>query len=130
MFKILKPKQQAQTIGEYVIVIALIVGVATAMSMMVRRGLQARLNDTNTYMMSTVNAAYVASRWSNETTPSQIAREYEPYYANTESSVRRDVNDTFSLLPGGKKTGIFRALYNETTSANTVSEQAPPGSAY
>lgn len=121
--------QHGQSIGEYAVVMALIVGVVTAMSMMVRRGLQARLNDTNTFVISTVNAAYQAARWANETTPTRISREYEPYYSETNAMVSRDVNDTFTLKPPGRRTETFTAVYNETTGVNAVSKQAPPGSA-
>lgn len=131
MFNVKKNSFCAQAVGEYVVIIALVVGVVTVMSMMIRRGLQARFKDANTYMITTVNAAYRASHWANESTPASVFGQYEPYYSQSNSVVQRDVNDTFSLLPAftGRRTGIFRAVFNERTLANTVSEQAPPRSA-
>ena len=121
-----KKEKKAQALGEYVIIIALAVAVVSVTTVLVKRALQARLKDTNDYMLKTVSNAYRDSRTAGETTPEYLKTEYEPYYSQTNSTVSRDTNDTFSLLPGGKKTGIFRALYNETTAVNSVSIQAPP----
>jgi len=50
-----KRKQKAQALGEYVIVIALVIAVIISMTILIRKALMGRLRDARRYMADTIN---------------------------------------------------------------------------
>ena len=111
-------KAQA-VMGEYVLVFFLAIGMATAMTIYFKRGVQARIHDARDAMLNIVvnrTAGYYTGN---------IQIGYEPYYGNTVSTVVRRENTTTNLLPGAT-TGIFRKTFDEVTAVETFSETAPP----
>lgn len=113
-------KNKAQIVGEYALTILLVVMVLTAMTVYVRRVIQARVFDARRYMIEQVKTA-----------PNLIGTiylEYEPYYVN--STTDRDMyQDEQKNLVGGGRTGIFRKYFNEGTASATTSVQLPPSNA-
>jgi hypothetical protein len=114
-------RNKAQIIGEYAITIAVVVSVLTAMTIYVRRTLQARVYDTEQTM---VNVVDMMSRGISGGSIS-IKEEYEPYYGDSHSDVNQDIDENTELLPGGT-TGIFRKTVNAETTSHTTSTQLPP----
>ena len=118
----MRPKQkttQAQIIGEYVLTLFLAVAVMTAMTVYVRRVLQARLFDARLYMINTVISVPHINK---------LRREYEPYYVASNSIVDDSQREQTNLLGGGH-TGIFQKMYDNVKRAQTNSEQLPPANA-
>src|SRR3990167_9033389 len=111
-------KAQA-VMGEYVLVVFLAIGMATAMTIYFKRGVHARIHDARDAMLNIVvnrTAGYYTGN---------IQIGYEPYYADTESAVARGGNTRIELLPGAT-TGIFRKTSDGITAVRTHSETAPP----
>ena len=123
MLRNLRSKRAQVLSGEYLMVLVLAISVITAMTIYFRRTLQARLYDANKYMFATV--ADRLDNYYNQEFISNIYTSYEPYYANTAAVVTRNIIDTSELTFGGS-TGIFRKIYNQTTSVQQFSETAPP----
>ena len=110
-----KKKNRAQVIGEYALTIALVIVVLVSMTFFLRRLFMARIKDSRDAMLRIVRSSY------NGTIPT----EYEPYYAQTNAEVTRNINDQTNLVAGGR-TGVFRKTYNEAISVNSQSVQLPP----
>ena len=115
--------------AEYAVALGLAIAVFAMMSVFIKRTLQARLRDARNYMITTTDSVYRDSRQANENTPAFIPYEYEPYYVDQNAQVGRHTEDAMRLLPGGK-TGISRKSFNEGSSVNAESNQAPPQSGY
>lgn len=119
MLRYLKTNNAQAIMGEYVLVFFVVMGMATAMTIYFKRGIQARIHGARNAMFNMVfnrTAGYYAGG---------IQIEYEPYYGNTVSMVSRRENTTTNLLPGAT-TGIFRKTFDEVTAVQTQSETAPP----
>jgi len=111
-------KAQA-VMGEYALVIFLVIAVMTSMTIFFKRAVQARIHDARDYMTSEVPARVAGAVTGN------IYKEYEPYYANTDATVFRTVDDTIRVLPAASS-GIFLKEFNETTNVRVDSTTAPP----
>ncbi len=105
---------RAQIFSEYAITIAMVASVFIAMTVFLKRTLQGRVKDARNTMIDMVRTE------SNVTIP----YEYEPYYLQQNADMTRTVNDAKSLS-AGVTTGVFRAIYNESTAAQTQSTQRP-----
>ncbi|MBI5415884.1 MAG: hypothetical protein HZA29_03615 [Candidatus Omnitrophica bacterium] len=119
MLRYLKTNNAQAVMGEYVLVLFVVVGMVTAMTIYFKRAVQARIVGARDKMFN-----IVLNRTAGYYTGS-IYREYEPYYANTESSAARSEDTRTELLPGAT-TGIFRKTLDEVTAVQTRSETAPP----
>jgi len=119
MLRILKNNRAQAVFGEYLLVFLIVVGFLTAMTIFVKRALQAKVYDARNYMYNTV--ADRTGDYYNGT----VAIEYEPYYLSYNRAVTRGVDNDSNLLPGAT-TGIFRKTLDQTTSVQTESETAPP----
>jgi len=106
-------------VGEYALVIFLVLGVITAMTVYFKRGIQARIHGARDYMINDVRARTAGSYGGD------LYLEYEPYYTNTDATVTRNIRHTTSLLPGASS-GIFQKTIDESTSVEVSSETAPP----
>ena len=110
---------KAQVLGEYALTLFLVVGVMTAMTVYIRRVLQARLFDARKYMINTVKSAPHVGK---------LKMEYEPYYVDTKSMTDQSIVEQDKLLGGGH-TGIFRKTFDDVTNVQTNSTQLPPANA-
>lgn len=119
MLKNLSNRQAQAVMGEYVLVIFMVLAVIVAMTVYFKRAIQARLHDARDYMVNDVRQRTVGS-YSGE-----LYLHYEPYYTNTIATVARDASSTTLILPGASS-GIFRKVIDETTSVQVNSETAPP----
>jgi len=108
--------RRAQVLSEYAITFFLIVAVISAMSVYVKRALQGRIYEARNTMIRTVNAVS-----GNVAVP----LEYEPYYVQTQSEVKRDSTENAMLL-GGETPGVAIKDFLEKTQAQTNSVQLPP----
>jgi len=126
MLKLLKGKQAQAVVGEYLLVFFLVVGMLTAMSIYFKRAVQARVFGARKTMRNIVIQR--ADGFYTEDLEDVIRRGYEPYYAETNSTVWRR-SDTRTDLTAGGTTGIFSKTIDESTTAITRSETAPPKSA-
>jgi Flp pilus assembly pilin Flp len=85
----------AQSIGEYAIMVALVMAAILAMQVYVQRVLQSRYRAASQYLTNQIGA------------PSQ----YEPYYAQSDFMVSQQANASENLFLGGS----VERLTNETT---------------
>lgn len=119
MLRALKNKNAQAVVGEYTIVIFLVMAVVITMAVYFKRAVQARMRDAREYMITEVR----------ERTDGDfngiLYREYEPYYGNTAAVVSRDMNEETRIQPGGSS-GIFQKFYNVSVSVDVNSETAPP----
>lgn len=107
--------------GEYVLVFFVVIGMATAMTIYFKRGVQARIFDARNAMLN-----MVLNRTQGYYT-GDVQIGYEPYYGNTVSTVTRREDTRTELLPSpGLTSGTFRKTIDETTAAQTRSETAAP----
>lgn len=119
MLRYLKTNKAQAVMGEYVLVFFLVIGMVTAMTIYFKRAVQARIFDARNTMLN-----MVLNRTQGYFT-GNIQIGYEPYYANTLSTVVRQEDTTTNLLPGAT-TGIFRKKLDEVTAVQTTSTTAPP----
>lgn len=119
MLKNLSNRQAQAVMGEYVVVIFMVLAVIVAMTVYFKRAIQARLHDARDYMVNDVRQR-TAGSYNGE-----LYLHYEPYYTNTIATVARDASSTTRILPGASS-GIFRKVIDETTSVQVNSETAPP----
>ena len=119
MLKNLSNRQAQAVMGEYVLVIFMVLAVIVAMTVYFKRAVQARLHDARDYMVNDVRQRTAGSY------DGELYLHYEPYYTNTIATVVRDASSTTRILPGASS-GIFRKVIDETTSVQVNSETAPP----
>ena len=113
---------KAQVMSEYAIMFFVVIGVVSAMSIYVRRALQARIHGARDLMTKSV-ANYYGGAYNGKRT--KVFYEYEPYYVQTNSDSISSSDDEERLLAGGT-TGIFTKNLNATNDVQTNSEQFPP----
>lgn len=106
-------------VGEFALVIFMILATIVAMTVYFKRGVQARIYDARNYMVEEVRSRTAGSY------DGPVLTEYEPYYVNTDATITRNVSDATSLS-AGETSGIFGQTFNESTTADVVSETAPP----
>jgi len=106
-------------LGEYGIVILLVVASIVAMTIYFKRAVQARIHDARDYMVTEAR-----SRAGGDY-DGPLYLHYEPYYTNTASTVLRSSDETTGLLPG-ESSGVYRKTFSETSEIQTFSETAPP----
>lgn len=120
MFRKLRDNRGQGIIVEYALTFFLVVAVVTAMSMYFRRTVQGRVRDSIIYMANSVSQEYPGNVWV----------QYEPYYLNTDTRRQFYSEETSYLLPSfPTPSGIFEVNYNQTTTAQSYGEQAPPRAA-
>jgi hypothetical protein len=105
--------------GEYAVMIAMVMAAIVAMTVYFKRAVQARIHDARDYMVNEVRMRTTGEFSGN------LYTGYEPYYGNTLSTVSSRAEDQSVLLPGASS-GIFQKSYNQTTSMTVESETAPP----
>ncbi len=119
MLKYLNNKRAQAVMGEYVLVIFLVIASMVAMTIFFKRAVQARIHDARDYMVGEVRERTRAVFDGN------LYKEYEPYYGNTDAIVVRDSAQT-SKLWGGGSSGVYRKDVNEAIQVRVLSETAPP----
>ncbi len=120
MLKILKNKHAQAVSGEYVMVLFLVMGAITAMTVYFKRSVQGRIHDARNYMVTEVRGRTQGYYAGN------LYLQYEPYYVKTSSNIAR-TSDTVTRLLGGGSSGIFeKNILNESTVVSADSETAPP----
>jgi len=103
MFKRLS--KRAQTIAEYAILIAIVVGAVVAMQIYIKRGMQGRVKDVVDY---TGDAMFATQ--ANGSNFGFSSGQYEPYYSNSSTNSTQSANETERLGQG----------LNASRSANTA----------
>ncbi|MCK5081442.1 MAG: hypothetical protein KAR31_00915 [Candidatus Omnitrophica bacterium] len=119
MLRTLKNKDAQAVMGEYVLVIFLVMAVLIGMTAYFKRSMQARIHDARYYMVNEVRERTADVYVGN------LYKEYEPYYGNTVANVSRSIADETRVEPGASS-GIFRKSYNEAVSVWVNSQTAPP----
>ena len=121
MLKHLKNRRAQAVMGEYMLVIFLVLAVIVSMTIYFKRLVQARIHDTRDYMFNEVIIRTAGDFDGN------LYKEYEPYYTNVASTITSDVDQTTALVPSlPLSSGIYRKVVNEVTSVRSMSETAPP----
>jgi hypothetical protein len=127
MFKSLKNHRGQATVMEYVMMFFLVSALMAAMSLYVKRAVQARMRDARRYMVLQVNAVYTGN-----IALGNLTLGYEPYYLDSVTYRSQDTDDTLSLIGSTLPTassGIFQAEYDEVTRSRVFSNTAPPRNA-
>ena len=121
MLRNLNNRRAQAVVGEYVLVIFLVLAVVTGMTVYWKRALQGRIHDARDYMVNSVRQRTAGSF------NGDLYLHYEPYYLNTSATVSRSVDHTSRLLPSlPLSSGIFVKTINESTAMQVISETAPP----
>lgn len=116
MLKILKNNRAQTTLGEYLIVLFIVMGVITTMGVYFRRAFQARIYDATVYARDEV------MNRTDGVFNGEIAYEYEPYYTKTQSIIESRSDQTKKLLQGGNS----EKTIDDVTSIFTEGVTAPP----
>jgi hypothetical protein len=106
--------------GEYVVLIFLVVAAITGMTIFLQRALQGTIRDANYTMIRTAINAQTADDYSGQ--------HYEPYYVNRTAIISQQSRDQDQLWAVGTtpNSGIFREDMEEQTDMTTTSSQLPP----
>lgn len=114
MLRILHNNRAQMILAEYVVVLFIVVGAVTAMTVFMRRAIQARILGAEKVMIVT------ADHRSGPHFNGNFYYYYEPYYANTTGNTTRD-DRTRSDLASGAFTRTFNTYASSITSSNTAS---------
>lgn len=101
MFRKLR-KSKAQSTAEYAILIALVIGAATAMQIYVKRGMQGRVKEVVDHTGTGGEVAGVELVLSGD--------QYEPYYSSSAAQSRSDTQDKTEVREGGS---VIRSIEGE-----------------
>ena len=113
--------KKAQVISsEYVLVIFIVVGMMTAMTMYMTRALQARVFDAHQAM-----GHIIVDRAQGKTQALNVYTRYEPYYYDTNSTTYTS-QDTEATLEPGFTTGNYRKEINDEKATALYSVTSPP----
>ena len=104
--------------SEYVLVFFLVVSMMTAMTIYFRRVIQARIKDARFSMVDTVRDRTL-DLYSGNT----LLRIYEPYYIDTTSNTRTQIEDVERLTTAGQYEKNYSELRWMQSVANTASPQ-------
>ena len=119
MLRNLNNRRAQAVVGEYALVIFLVLAVVTGMIVYWKRALQGRIHDARDYMVNSVRQRTAGSF------NGDLYLHYEPYYLNTSMTVTRSADHTSRLLPG-MSSGIYVKTISESTNVEVISETAPP----
>lgn len=119
MLRNLNNRRAQAAVGEYALVIFLVLAVVTGMTIFWKRAIQGRIHDARDYMVDSVRQRTAGSF------NGDLYLHYEPYYTNTSATVSRSAEHTSRLLPG-MSSGIYVKTIDESTAAQIISETAPP----
>ena len=115
--------------GEYAVAFFLVIAAAVVMTSYIQRSIQARIRDARVYMINSASQAcdancMIATGLAGNT---EIAQQYEPYYAQADSKVARNTLNLKGLLATGVgSTGIAFKQSQENSQGMTKSDQLPP----
>ena len=119
MLRYINNQRGQAVVGEYALVIFLVLAVITTMTIYFKRGIQARIHDARDYMVDEVRTRSAGSF------DGDLYKEYEPYYLETDATITRDLSHMTNILPGATS-GIFRKTIDDTTAVQVQSETLPP----
>ena len=118
-------KKNAQSVGEYTVVITLAILAISGMTIFLQRGFSARMNDARAYMMETldddIKQVHLAT---GGTSYEGIKAEYEPYYQRKQTNVTTD-SDSDGYLNG--VSGQYSRQDSSTTTMNIISNEGAAG---
>jgi hypothetical protein len=112
----IKNRRGQAVFSEYVLLMFIVVGMVTAMTVYFRRTLQARIQASRNMMVKYVDGATGGDFAGNGLV------EYEPYYGSTSTTSEMSSASTDQLFVRGASEKII----NERKSIRMVSETAPP----
>lgn len=121
--KILSNQRGQALIIQYALTFFVVVAFATAMTVYVRRALQARVHGAQNYVLAEAETVLVDPA---NNLVGNLYKQYEPYYVKTSAkrSLQSEVEE--SMWPVGK-TGLYGKIGNETTTVtDATSFQYPP----
>jgi hypothetical protein len=103
-------KQRGQSVTEYAIVFSIVAAAVIGMQIFVKRGLQAKQKDASNYFTAVTGDAALVGGSLNTT------KQYEPYYAESDYSVRQ-ARDSDEEVKAGYT--VDRTTIAETTTRAT-----------
>ena len=124
MFRLRRNKKGQAIAAEFVLALMIVIGMVSAMTVYIKRGVQARIRDARNYMGVTV-----AER--SGLPAANIWIEYEPYYVETDSNIDYSTLKLEEL--GGATatdaTGVYTKTIDENRYTVTNSITHPPADA-
>lgn len=106
MFKKLIKNKKAQQTAEYALLISLVVAAVIAMQTYAQRTIQARIRDASQYLTAQTSALGATNQ-------------YEPYYQQSDYTVRADEQSTEVLGQRASGDGLFRLEEDTTRNRDT-----------
>lgn len=110
MFKKLIKNKKAQQTAEYALLISLVVAAVIAMQTYAQRTIQARIRDASQYLTAQTSAL-------------GSTNQYEPYYQQTDYTVRADDTSTEVLGQRASGDGLFRLEEDSTRNRDAGGSQ-------
>lgn len=126
MFKLIRNNKAQATVGEYVLVFFVVVGVITGMSIFVRRAIQGRIRDAQDTMYRTIEGEVTNTFGLGNGL--RFRREYEPYYALRWAQTQHTQNERRQLYGSfNQSSGIYRLdIDKDETRVTSNGYQLPP----
>lgn len=113
---------RAQSLGEYTVMISLVVLAVMAMTYFIQRGFQARTNDARRYMMDELGPDIRSIHKARTGVDYNGTMEYEPYYVNKEVDTGSDGTLTVNM---NGPAGTYSSQDQKTTDMKSVSTELP-----
>ncbi|HOD12847.1 MAG TPA: hypothetical protein PKO44_07105 [Candidatus Omnitrophota bacterium] len=113
---------QAQSLGEYTVLLSLVVLAIMAMTYFIQRGFQARVQDTRQYMMSELGPEIRSIHKARTGQDYNGTMEYEPYYVNRTADAANDGQVTI-LING--PAGTYVSEEQKLMNIRSVSRETP-----
>ena len=116
-------QKQGQFVGEYSVVLVIVIFAIAGMLFFMKRGFSARINDARAYMSETldseVDQAYQAR--GGHAAYSGVLYEYEPYYVQKTSDI--EINSSQNVIFSGPQSNYLKEA-GSTTRVNATSQEA------
>ena len=105
--------------GEYVVVIFLVLGTIGAMTVYFRRAIHARIHDAHLYAVRQVEERTEGNYIGD------LMVQYEPYYTNRVTFLTRNADESKSLSSTATQADSFSKTLDQTTAISTTDAVAP-----
>lgn len=117
-------QQGTASLGEYILIFALVIAAVSTMAAYVQRGVQAAMRDGRHYVATNVRAECASTNCVGD---GDLGEHYEPYYLQSNATVETSSLKHTGLIASGLGTsGTFVSRVSSNNENNLTSAQLPP----
>jgi predicted membrane protein len=129
MFRYFHNRRAQVNTSEYVLVFFVVMTVITAMTVYFKRGVQAKMYSTHNFAINRMIQDLKDSPLDKDSFVGDLYYQYDPYYLNTESVKRHDIQDFRGLQKSptpDKGSGVAFRGFDHESEVTTGSDTKPP----